>query len=177
MDLDRLALGMRNCSTTGLTANVTDLANGCVPINLFNPMTQAMVDYVNFTGSDTNAAEQTDFTANLTGEIMELPAGPLAFAAGIEYREELGRDVADSYINARPRVNTYQTTSSAPREGTNGKYDLSEAYVELSVPVLADQAFAKDLRVDLATRFSDYSTFGDTTNSNKRFVLCRRIGS
>jgi iron complex outermembrane recepter protein len=165
MDLDRLALGMRNCSTTGLTANVSDLANGCVAINLFNPMTQAMVDYVNFTGNDKNAAEQTDFTANLTGEIMELPAGPLAFAAGIEYREELGRDNADSYINAAPRVNTYRTTSSAPRQGTNGKYDLSEAYVELSVPVLADKAFAKDLRVDLATRFSDYSTFGDTTNS------------
>tara|TARA_R110002072_G_scaffold1559_4_gene12914 strand:+ start:6348 stop:9032 length:2685 start_codon:yes stop_codon:yes gene_type:complete len=170
MDIDRLALGMRACDTSGLTADVSDLANGCVPINLFNPMTQAMVDYTNFTGQDKNAAEQQDFTANLTGDLLELPAGPLAFAAGIEYREEQGRDIADSYINAAPRVNTYRTTSSAPREGTNGKYDLSEAYVEFSVPLLADQAFAQDLRLDLATRFSDYSTFGDTTNSKVGIV-------
>lgn len=170
MDLDRLALGMRGCDTTGLTADVSDLAAGCVPINLFNPMTQAMVDYVNYTGNDKNAAEQQDFTANLTGDLMDLPAGSLAFAAGIEYREEKGRDISDSYINAAPRVNTYQTTSSAPREGTNGKYDLTEAYVELSVPLLADQAFAQDLRLDVATRFSDYSTFGDTTNSKVGLV-------
>jgi iron complex outermembrane receptor protein len=165
MDLDRLALGMRACNSTGISSDISDLLAGCVAVNLFNPMTPAMVNYVNFTGRDKNAAEQTDFTANLTGDLMQLPAGALAFAAGIEYREEQGSDDADSYINGAPRVNTYQRTSSAPREGTNGEYDLKEAYVEFSIPLLADKPFARDLRADIATRYSDYSTFGDTTNS------------
>ena len=165
MDIDRLALGMRACSTTGISADVSDLLSGCVPVNLFNTLTPAMVEYINFTGHDTNKAEQRDFTANLTGELMSLPAGELAFAAGVEYREEIGVDVADSYINAAPRVNTYQTTSSAPRDGTDGAYDLQEIYVEFSVPLLSDMAFAQELRADIATRYSDYSTFGDTTNS------------
>lgn len=165
MDLDRLALGMRACDTTGITVNISDLTAGCVPINLFNTMTPAMVDYVNYTGRDKNSAEQVDLTANVTGELYQLPAGMLAFAAGVEYREEKGVDVSDSYINAPSRVINYQTTSSAPREGTNGQYDLAEAYVEFSIPLLSDMAFARELRADIATRYSDYSTFGSTTNS------------
>ena len=165
MDLDRLALGMRACDSTGISADVSDLLAGCVAVNLFNPLTPGMVDYINYTGRDKNAAEQTDFTANLTGDLMQLPAGALAFAAGIEYREEKGTDVSDSYIKAAARVNTYRATSSAPRDGTNGEYDLKEAYVEFSIPLLADQPLVRDLRADVAVRYSDYSTFGDTTNS------------
>lgn len=163
--LDKLALGMRACDATGITADVSDLLAGCVPVNMFNPMTPEMVEYINFTGNDYNETEQVDFTFNVTGEIMELTAGTLAFAAGYEYREEKGRDVPDSIINSAPRVNTYQTTSSAPREGTNGKYDLNELYVEFDVPLVSGKPMAEELTLQAATRYSDYSTFGSTTNS------------
>ena len=163
--LDRLALGMRACSTAGITVDVSDLVSGCVPVNLFNPMTPAMVGYINFTGHDFNTAKQTDFTFNVTGDVFELPAGALAFAAGVEYREEKGLDTPDSVINSTPRINNYRTTSSAPRDGTDGKYDLKEVYVEFEVPLLNDQPGAQSLSMQLATRYSDYSTFGDTTNS------------
>ncbi len=164
VDLDRLALGLRACSTTGITADVSDLASGCVPVNMFNPLTPAMVDYIRYTGRDVNKAEQVDFTLNLTGDLFQLPAGPLAFAAGFEYREEKGLDTPDSYNNAAPRVNTYQTTTSAPRDGTDGKYDLNEFYVEFDVPLLSNTPGAQELRLQAAARYSDYSTFGDTTN-------------
>lgn len=164
VDLDRLALGMRACDTTGIVADVSDLAANCTPVNLFNPLTPEMADYIRYTGRDENAAEQIDFTANLTGDLMQLPAGALAFAAGYEYRQEEGRDSPDSYINATPRVNTFRTTTSAPREGTEGEYYLNEVYTEFDVPLLADQPFARDLSIQAAVRYSDYSTFGDTTN-------------
>ncbi len=48
---------------------------------------------------------------------------------------------------------------------TKGTYDLDEYYAELNVPILADQDLAKELSLSLASRYSDYSTFGDTTNS------------
>ncbi|WP_232848596.1 TonB-dependent receptor [Bowmanella yangjiangensis] len=165
MHLDKLALGLRACDSSGIGADVSDLAAGCVPVNLFKPLTQEMVDYVNFTGKDENEASQVDFTFNLTGSLLELPAGDLAMAAGIEYRKERGLDTPDDIINSAPRVNTYQTTSSAPRTGTDGEYDLKEAYVELSIPLLDEAPLAHRLEMSLATRFSDYSTFGSTTNS------------
>lgn len=165
VDLDRLALGLLNCDTSGIVVDVSDIAAGCVPVNLFNPLTQAMVDYINFTGNDFNKAEQTDFTFNVTGELFEMPAGMLAFAAGVEHRKESGLDRPDSNINAAPRINTYRATTSAPRDGTDADYDLNELYVEFSVPLLADRPGAQSLTLDLAARYSDYSTFGDTTNS------------
>ncbi|WP_340677239.1 TonB-dependent receptor [Paraglaciecola sp.] len=170
MDLDKLALGLRACDTTGITAGISDLLAGCVPVNIFNPLTDDMVDYVNFTAHDNNKAQQLDFTFNVTGSLFELPAGDLAVAAGIEYRKEKGLDVSDSYVNADPRVNTYQTTSSAPRLGTKGEYDLTEAYIEFSIPLLADVAMVKNLELSLASRYSDYSTFGSTTNSKAGLV-------
>ena len=163
--LDKLALGMRACDATGLAADVSDLAAGCVPVNMFNRLTPDMVDYINFTGRDYNETEQLDFTLNVTGELLELSAGPLAFAAGYEYRKEKGLDVPDSVINSAPRVNTYRTTSSAPRDGTKGDYDLNELYVEFDIPLVSGRAMAEELSLQAATRFSDYSTFGSTTNS------------
>ncbi len=165
LHLDKLALGLRACDSSGIAVDVSDLAAGCVPVNLFNPLTAEMIDYINFTGHDVNRSEQIDFTFNFTGDLFNLPAGPLAFAAGFEYREEKGVDTPDSIINSDPRINTYRTTSSAPRDGTNGKYDLNEVYVEFDIPLLSGHPAAQDLRVQAATRYSDYSTFGGTTNS------------
>ena len=162
--LDKLALGMRACNSSGITGDISDLAAGCVPVNLFNPLTSEMVDYINYTGRDYNKAEQFDFTYSFTGDLVEMPAGTLAFAAGVEYREEKGLDVADDYINATPRVNTYRTTSSAPRDGTDGKYHLSEAYVEFDVPLVSGKKMVEDLSLQAAVRYSNYSTFGGTTN-------------
>ncbi|MCT8125088.1 TonB-dependent receptor [Alishewanella sp. BS5-314] len=165
LHLDKLALGMRACGTAGLTANVSDLLVGCVPVNMFNPLTADMVRYINFTGDDRNQTQQQHLRFNLTNAVAELPAGDLLLAAGAEYRKEKGTDTPDSVINAAPRVNRYQTTSSAPRTGTVGEYDLSEAYLELNIPLLAAQPLAEYLELNLASRYSNYSTFGNTTNS------------
>jgi iron complex outermembrane receptor protein len=165
LHLDKLALGLLNCDTSGIAVDVSDLETGCVGVNLFEPLTTAMVNYINFTGHDKNKASQIDFTLNATGSLFELPAGELAMAVGIEYRKEKGEDVPDSTIGSDPRVNSYRTTSSSPRLGTIGEYDLKEAYAEFSIPLLEGESFAEYLELSLATRFSDYSTFGSTTNS------------
>lgn len=165
MHLDKLALGLRACDTTGISADVSDLEKDCVAVNLFEPLTSAMVDYINFTGHDNNEASQLDFTFNATGSLLELPAGELAVAAGIEYRKEKGIDTPDNIIASEPRLNSYRTTTSSPRLGTIGEYDLKEAYVELNLPVFDGEAWAETLELSLATRFSDYSTFGSTVNS------------
>lgn len=165
MHLDKLALGLRACDASDIEEDVSDLEIGCVPVNLFNPLTAEMVSYINFTGHDKNKASQVDFTLNATGTLFELPAGDLAMAVGIEYRKEKGEDIPDSIIGSAPRINSYRTTSSSPRLGTIGEYDLKEAYAEFSIPLLDGEPLAEYLELSLATRFSDYSTFGNTTNS------------
>ena len=165
LHLDKIALGLQACDASAFDVDVGDLAQGCVPINLFNPLSEDVIDYINFTGHDENEAKQLDFTANISGVLFELPAGDLAVAAGIEYRKEEGVDTPDSIINSDPLLNTYRTTSSSPRVGTDGSYNLKEAYIELAVPLLDGAKMADYLELSLATRYSDYSTFGSTTNS------------
>jgi outer membrane receptor protein involved in Fe transport len=111
----------------------------------------------------------TNYTANITGDLFELPAGALAFAAGYEYRGTDGKFVPDSLI-AEGGSSTNFT------EPTTGNQKVDEFYGELSIPLLKDLAFAEILELSLAGRYSDYSSsgtvglnqitsnIGDTTN-------------
>ncbi|MBR9783276.1 MAG: TonB-dependent receptor [Gammaproteobacteria bacterium] len=155
MDRVRLALGD--------PANCTD---GCVPLNLFGgatgigegSITQEMLDYITFTAQDELNSSLESYSANISGEILELPAGYLAFAAGYEKRWQSGYDQPDAIIAAG-------ITSGNARQPTNGSFNVEEAYLELAVPLLSDMPGVEQLDLELATRYSDYSNFGDTTNS------------
>ena len=69
--------------------------------------------------------------ANLYGDIAELPAGSLAFAAGIEHRHQQGQFDPDPIV-AR------NETAGLPAEPTSRDFSVSEIYGELTVPVLED---------------------------------------
>lgn len=98
------------------------------------------------------------YFANISGLLFTLPAGDLTFAVGGEHRKEEGAYAPDALAQAG-------LTSTLAAGPTSGEYDLTEYYAELNVPVLADMTGAKELSLSLASRYSDYSTFGDTTNS------------
>ena len=165
IDLDKVALA--------LGPNARCVANGCVPLNIFGTITPEMANYIRATGIDHNGTKQHDFTANLTGDLVALPGGMLAFAAGVEYRKESGSDNPSAYFNETPQYITYsRKTTSAPRLPTSGSYNLKEAYAEFSVPLLANLPMVKSLELSAASRFSNYSTFGNTTN-NKVGVVWR----
>lgn len=137
----------------------------CVPLNLFGgqgadgtgSITQEMLDFVGFTELSTSENELKDFTANITGDIIDLPAGPLAFAVGIEHREQEGFFQPDPVVVAGE-------TNDIPAQPTAGGFDVDSYYGEVIVPILADQPGAELLDVELSVRNSDFSTFGSTTN-------------
>lgn len=138
---------------------------GCVPLNLLGGVggvTQDMLDFVTFTAHDEYNFESSYYYANIGGDLFDLPAGPLGFSFGVEHREEEGYDSPDALINSG------NTTGNA-RTATEGGFDVDEAYLELAIPVLADLPFAKLLDFSVATRYSDYSNFGDTLNSKFGF--------
>lgn len=138
---------------------------GCVPFNPLSPagaLTPEMLNYILFTAADAFQGRSESFTANISGEIVELPGGMLGFAAGIESRKESGFDRPDAFVAAG-------YTSGNSRLPTAGAYDLDEIYAELLIPALADVPGFQLLEFSVASRYSDYSNFGDTTNSKAGF--------
>lgn len=152
------AQGVAHCGTPD------DVIAGCVPLDLFTGpgrFTQAMMDYVNINVRNHQSARSDSFDLSVTSSLADLPAGPLGFAAGLERRLERGTDEPDALVSsgeANGTGNTYGPTS--------GAYAVNEAYVEFDVPLLKDQPLARQLDVDLANRYSDYSSFGGTDNSS-----------
>ena len=154
--------GVATCGTAA-----SPITNGCVPWNpllpygvagsgsLADPALQSFL-FPTYTTRGEN--KTTSFTANLAGSIVTLPAGDLGFAVGVEHREEKGTYVPDAFAQSGMSTGLGQQT-------TSGEYDLNEFYLELNIPILSDLPFAKELSVNVASRYSDYSNFGDTTNS------------
>lgn len=141
-------------------------AAGCVPLNIFGTITPQMADYIRYNAHDENGASQYDLAVNVSRELWELPAGPLGFAAGYEYRKEKAYDLPDAFAaslsTVLPLVSgaRQSPTTAQSRDPTRGSYDLHEVYGEVNVPLLADLPGAYRLDVDAAIRYSDYSTVG-----------------
>ena len=137
----------------------------CVPLNLFGgpgSITPDMLNYIQYHEHDTSHQSLGVFTANISGDLFALPAGPLDFAAGYEYRDLSGNYQPDAVVVAGD-------SNGVPSKPTAGSYNVDEFYVELNAPIVADAPFAKHLDLSLASRYSDYSTFGGTTNSKIGF--------
>lgn len=132
-------------------------SKGCLPIFVFQEggASQAALDYVQIEHKVDNMMDQKVVNGFVSGTLYELPAGPLQFVVGGEYRREESRLVPDI---AMQRGLT--TTNLTPI--TRGKYDVSEAFIELNVPLLADMKWAQQLDLNLSGRVSDYSTVGKT---------------
>ncbi|MFC0251101.1 TonB-dependent receptor domain-containing protein [Massilia consociata] len=138
----------------------------CVPFDILggpSASTPEALAYINTSGAKTYGSTINSATANLAGELFQLPAGALGVAVGIEHREVKGSDVPDQFSQSG-----YSTNLSG--QPTHGRYTVREAYAELNIPVLKNQPFAEMLSFNLATRHSDYSNFGVTNNSKASFM-------
>jgi iron complex outermembrane receptor protein len=156
------ASGVVQCGTA---ANPIALAS-CTPWDILGGPSASNPDvlaYVNTNGTKTYGSTINSATADIAGELYQLPAGALGIAVGIEHREVKGSDVPDQFSQSG-----YSTNLSG--QATYGRYTVREAYAELQIPVLKDQPFAELLNFNLATRHSDYSNFGVTNNSKASFM-------
>lgn len=111
---------------------------------------------------DTGRTTSTDYAANLAGMVPGLPAGDIGVAMGVEHRREDGRFVPDAF-------NQSGLSSGLAATTTKGKYSVDEAYLEFDVPLLKDLTMARELSIDVASRYSKYDNFGSTTNSKASF--------
>ncbi len=163
------ALNIRRIATALGPVDVCNNTPGCVPLNIFGgqgngdgTITPEMLNYISFVQNDNSEQELTDFTANLSGGLVDLPAGPLSLAVGYEYRKKAGWFQPDPIVVAGE-------SNGVPASPTAGEFSVDELYAELLVPVLADKPGAHLLDFSLAVRSSDYSTSGSHTTGKLGF--------
>ena len=162
------AQGVVQCGTAAAPIPLTQ----CVPWNPYIPFgrtgdggltgNQALQDFLFQRLNSTGETETNVFSANLAGSLFALPGGDFGFAVGAESRKEEGRFIPD----AQAVTGNSTTLAGGP---TQGSYRVDEVYVELLVPLLSDVVAARELSFSLASRYSDYDTFGDTVNSKFGF--------
>jgi outer membrane receptor protein involved in Fe transport len=124
-------------------------------LNVFGPVGSITPEMLAFVGTnlyDTGYNEQKVFSANLSGNPWELPAGDVGLAFGYEYRDESAADIPD------PQTVLGNTTGSA-RAVTRGSYSSHEAYAELGLPLLSGKPMAEELSLDMGTRWVHFSNF------------------
>ncbi len=164
---DPTAVGNR----TGLTLDElgSDVTPGCVPVDLYAPSlypigsgtltgdfaTQAERDYL-FDNRDFDTEyEQTIVTAYATGDIFEVPAGPVAFGIGAEYR----KDEINSLPDAVARDGLLWGFFSDG--GAVGDVDLTELFAEVEVPIFAGTPGFQELNLNLSSRLTDHEIYGE----------------
>ncbi len=160
----------------------------CRPADIWNgrgAMSQESIDFMTYTRKVEDTIEQTVFTGFVTGDsasLFELPAGPVSFAVGFEYREEessqefgeLDQGIiqvdgvtsegipfsAGDFVGDVSNAGSLGEDASITLLSTGADYDVWDFFMEVSVPLLADVPGAYELTVDGAWRRADYSTFG-----------------
>jgi len=137
---------------------------GCVPANVigFGKISQEAKDFINSTAISTSTLQQTQIAAVVTNsELVELWAGPVGGVLGLEYRKEESETVGDS-------LSQLDLTFFNALSSTVGDFDVTEYFGEVSFPLLRDVFLARDLTLEGAIRYSDYSTIGSTTTWESR---------
>jgi outer membrane receptor protein involved in Fe transport len=173
--------------------NTVARANGCVPFNPFggdsiSAGSIAYFDNQNGPGGTTSGPtaimtqRQEAFSLVVNGSPIELWAGPLAVAAGYEYREEYYTQRSDPYsggITAStpatvnepctdPFVNCagLGAWNAGNYQNGRGNFHVNEAFVEFGVPILDDDFFGK-IDLSLAGRHAIYSQADKGANTWK----------
>ncbi|WP_416760143.1 TonB-dependent receptor plug domain-containing protein [Roseateles sp. So40a] len=156
------ANGVVQCGTAAAPIALVD----CTPFDILGGPSASTADALNYimsTGQGTFGSVVKSATADFGGELFNLPAGAVGLAGGFEHRKVSGYDRPGQFEQSG-----YSTDLAA--KSTSGKYSVKEAYVELNVPLLKNLPAIELLSINLASRYSDYSNFGDTTNSKFSFM-------
>ena len=119
----------------------------------FNPfggvLSDACKTYVRVRAGFSTAIQQTDAVAVASGPVVELPAGQIRAAVGLEYR-------AERYDHRVPAgLDSSEVAGFNPQDPVSGSVLFRDAFGELSVPLIADAPFAERLDLTLGYRRSD----------------------
>lgn len=139
---------------------ISQCTGSCVPLNIFGgagSITPAMLAFISFDEKASSNQRLQDYTANLSGELFDLPGGAVGVAVGYEHRRQSGAFTPDPIIQAG-------LGADIPAQAAAGSYSTDEFYGEVRLPLLAETPFFHLLELDGAARHASYSTgFSNTS--------------
>ncbi len=124
---------------------------GCVPMNRLGENGQS-AESINYIFNDGNQPlrfqrlQQDVAALTLSGEVFDLPGGPVGIAFGGEWRKEQVDSTVDPIFNSGWQYGNYREN--------RGQYNVKEAFLELALPVFTGA------ELNGAARVTDYSTSG-----------------
>lgn len=136
-------------------STLTNPGDGCVPLNLFGEgaPSAAAIDYVTGTEQSRTTLQLHATEFSVRGTPFSTWAGPVAIAAGVEYREQTFE------VDANDLTNSGAFLIGNPRD-VSGSETVKEGFFEAAIPLLSDVPLVKSLELNVADRYTDYSISG-----------------
>ena len=141
-----------------------DLVDGCVPVNLFGANiydipfgsfdTQAEQDYLFDERNFDTTYEQIVLSGVVTGDLFQLPGGPVGVAIGAEWREDTINSIPDAVAAEGLFFGFFAD------QGAVGSKWIRELYGEISLPLIAGKPLVEELTIDLSGRVTDEEFYG-----------------
>lgn len=171
------ALGASFIDDNGTPTTADDVARcgapgaviaNCTPINIFNtedPQTVAQAAAIS--SGYTNKLVQTTkiVELNFNGNLFAMGGGTAQGAVGISYRKDsLGTDVDELVQSEGPDFKDCKLSSETCSGDSFGDDSVKELYGEMLLPIVSGVPGAEALNLTLGARYSDYDSFGSTTN-------------
>lgn len=130
-------------------------ASGCVPASIFGlgSIDAAAAAFLTPQRASYEIFDRTVAGATISGTMFDLPAGSVSLAFGAEYR----RDEYRFQPSPMDVSGDYGAVSQSPMAG---RYSVKEVFAEFRVPLLSGVRLVRDLAIEGAARYSDYSTIG-----------------
>lgn len=144
----------------------------CMDINWEDPrilagdFTPAEKAFLFGVDSGNTTYKQGSFEASVSGHVINLPAGPLGLALGVDWRRDSINDTPGAISAAG---NVWGSSTSDP---TRGHEITKEAFGEVQVPLIKNTPFIQDLNLSGAARLTDVEAvrqsdgFSENTNGN-----------
>jgi outer membrane receptor protein involved in Fe transport len=135
----------------------------CVDVNWLSPdvmagvLTAAERDFLFGVETGNTSYKQWSLDGFVTGEIMELPAGPLSIATGFHYREDEIDDLPGEITLAG------NGWGSSAAGNTVGDDKTKAIFVEFDVPLVADVPALHNVTLNASARYTDVDSYGDGT--------------
>nr|WP_237457432.1 TonB-dependent receptor [Pseudomaricurvus sp. HS19] len=136
------------------------LAGDIDPTNIAASDPAAIRDVLNQENTGESEQELLLVRAIADGPLMQLPAGEMNMAIGVEYAEQ----------EARIREGQVQIGGLSNVGFQSADRTVKSVFAELQVPLVSGKPGIESLVFSASARYDDYSDFGDTTNPHIGFT-------
>ncbi|KQU49874.1 TonB-dependent receptor [Sphingomonas sp. Leaf339] len=149
-------LQLRNAVSRSRLQTALLSANGAAPVcNIFGAnVSAACVSAISIGATNSTIATQQVAQGSITGNLFQLPAGPVGFSYGYEWRKSQATFTPDSFLSSGDVV------GFNPGLATSGSVSVKEVFGEIRVPLAHDTPLIDSLVANGAFRYSKYGLSG-----------------